>query len=153
MSNRVVKLCATFFYAGYLPFAPGTMASVAGFLLYIFLCRHMTLCALAFLFIVLVGFLTSGKIERLLNEKDPSCVVIDEVSGAMIAIFMLPLTPSVIVTAFFLFRAFDMFKIYPIDKLEDLKGATGIMMDDIIAGVYTNVTMQVALQLKGLFSL
>ena len=82
-----------------------------------------------------------------MNKKDPSCVVIDEVSGVMIALFMLPIIPSVLFTAFFLFRAFDMFKIYPANKIEKLPSSYGIMFDDIIAGIYTNMTMHIALKI------
>jgi len=82
-----------------------------------------------------------------MGQKDPSCVVIDEVSGIMIAFFMLPMVWPVSIITFFLFRAFDMFKIYPVNKFEEMKGGTGIMMDDIIAGLYTNITMQIAIRL------
>jgi len=73
--------------------------------------------------------------------------VIDEVAGVMIAFFLLPQTWAVMWTAFFVFRAFDMFKIYPGNKLEGVKGSGGIMLDDIMAGIYTNIVMHVALRL------
>ena len=96
----------------------------------------------------MIGFITSDIVEKVVGKKDPSCVVIDEVSGMMIALFMLPWTPAVVVTTFFLFRAFDMFKIYPMNKLEALGGGKGIMLDDIFAGIYANLTMQIALYLS-----
>ena len=153
MSNSLAKIFATFFYIGFMPFAPGTTASMAGMLVYFLLYRHMALYILAFVVLTLVGFLTAGRVEKNLNRKDPPCVVIDEVAGVMIALFMLPMTPSVIMTAFFLFRAFDMFKIYPANKLQALTGSLGIMMDDVVAGVYTNATMLLALKMKSLMIL
>ena len=71
--------------------------------------------------------------------------MIDEVSGMLIAVFLLPVDFKVYLIAFFLFRAFDMFKIYPINKLESLPGGKGIMMDDIVSGLYTNIIMQIVL--------
>ena len=63
---------------------------------------------------------------------------------------MLPLNFSVLITAFFLFRAFDMFKIYPAYKLEKIHGSVGIMMDDLVAGVYTCLVMHVVLRVVGM---
>ena len=88
--------------------------------------------------------------EALLGQTDPGCIVIDEVAGIMLALFLLPMTPVVIIVTFFLFRAFDMFKIYPVNKFEQLEGSTGVMMDDIIAGIYTNIVMQFAIRGAGI---
>jgi phosphatidylglycerophosphatase A len=63
----------------------------------------------------------------------------------------LPLSWPVVITAFFLFRAFDMFKIYPVNRLEEIPGGVGVMMDDIIAGLYTNLAMHLAIRLVALF--
>ena len=62
---------------------------------------------------------------------------------------LLPPAWPIIVTAFFLFRAFDMFKIYPVGLFERLEGSTGVMMDDIVAGLYTNIIMHIAIRLMG----
>ena len=150
MKTPTIKLLATFFYIGKFPFAPGTMASLAGAFLCIIFHQTPVLYALIFAAVTALGFLISGPMEDILQEKDPSSVVIDEVSGVMIAFFLLPMKIPVLITAFFLFRAFDMFKLYPINKFEELPGGIGIMMDDVIAGLYTFVTMQVALRIAGL---
>jgi phosphatidylglycerophosphatase A len=99
--------------------------------------------------VTMVGFLVSGRVEANLKKKDPSCIVIDEVAGGLIAFFLLPINFPVLITAYFLFRAFDMFKIYPVDRFESLPGSTGIMMDDLFAGLYTNIVMHLALRLSG----
>ena len=148
--NNLVRFCATFFYIGYLPFAPGSTATIAGALLYFALRQHLVVYVLLFAAITWIGFAVSGRMEDLCTEKDPSCIVIDEVSGVMIAFFMLPWNPPVVWTAFFLFRAFDMFKIYPVNKFEEHPGGTSIMMDDIMAGIYTNLTMHLAIRLAGM---
>jgi len=145
--NKIIRLITTFFYIGEIPIAPGTMASAAGALISIALLHNPILYLLVLVFVLLIGFLTCGRMEAIVKEHDPSNVVIDEVAGAMIAFFLLPLTVPVYVTAFFLFRAFDMFKIYPANRLENLRGGVGIMADDIMAGIYANVLMQIVIRI------
>ena len=150
MRDEKIRLLATFFYIGEFPLAPGSLASLAGVALYVLFYNNFFLYSFLLITLTAVGFLVSGRMETITGQKDPSCVVIDEVAGVMIAFFLLPLTPAVVCTAFFLFRAFDMFKIYPVNKFEEMEGGTGIMMDDIIAGIYTNLAMQIAIRLAGM---
>ena len=89
-------------------------------------------------------------IENGLNQKDPGIIVIDEVVGVMIALLGVPLTWSTAIIGFFLFRAFDMFKIYPINRFEALPGGWGIMLDDVMAGLYTNIALHLAVKYAGL---
>lgn len=149
MRDRLVRLLATCFFIGNVPVAPGSLASMAGTLLVIALYGHPGIHVFLFLLITLIGFAVSGRMEKLLGEKDAGCIVIDELSGVLLAFFALPLTPAVILTTFFLFRAFDMFKIYPVNKFERLGGAFGVMADDLWAGLYTNITMQLAIRWAG----
>lgn len=149
MFRNFNRLIATFFFIGYLPLAPGSAASLAGVMLAIIFYDNTFVYGTFFLLVTILGFLTTGDVEKTLNKKDPGCIVIDEVSGVMIAFWMLPLTVPVVITAFFVFRAFDMFKIYPANKFESMNGGVGIMMDDIVAGLYTNVIMHLALILQG----
>ena len=149
MSDKIVKFITTFGFIGYLPLAPGSMASVAGGLIAIYLSHSSLIYFVVWMIITVLGFIASDRMEAISGKKDPGCIVIDEVSGIMISFFMLPHTPAVLITAFFLFRAFDMFKIYPVNKLESLKGGVGVMMDDILAGFYTNIVMQLAIRWVG----
>ena len=146
----MTKLFSTFFYLGYFPFAPGSAASLAGVVLCYALKDHIGWYVAVWAVVTFLGFFFAGEMEKITEKKDPSCVVIDEVSGMMISLFLLPFNGPVVISAFFLFRAFDMFKIYPANKLESLSGACGIMMDDIAAGIYTNVIMQVVVRLVGI---
>ena len=150
MRDRLARILATFFYIGNVPLAPGSMASLAGMLLAIGLYGHPAVYIIFFLAITFLGFAVSTRVEKLLGQKDPSCIVIDEVSGVLFAFFALPLTPAVIVTTFFLFRAFDMFKIFPVNKFEEFEGSLGIMADDLWAGLYTNIVMQLAVRWAGI---
>lgn len=150
MSDKFARLMATWFYVGDFPVAPGTMASAVGMVMCFILSAHPVLYVVLGIIITYIGFKASDITEGLVGTKDPSCVVIDEVAGVMIAFFLLPITPAIAITTFFLFRAFDMFKIYPVNKLEEMKGGVGIMMDDLFAGLYTNIVMHLAIRFAGI---
>ena len=150
MPKSWIKVFATSFYIGYSPLAPGSLASLLGLGVSLLLRGNLVVYVLVTAVVLLLGFVAADRMEAIVQRKDPSCVVIDEVGGSLLAFFMLPATTPVLITAFFLFRAFDMFKIYPMNRLEKLPGGIGIMMDDIVAGIYTNVVMQIALRWAGM---
>ncbi len=144
--NKLVKTLATFFGLGYLPIMPGTFSSLIGVL--IFFSSHgnnLFLVLLAAVFILL-GFLVSGRAEKIFGAKDPPCIVIDEISGMLLSLVFLPYDIKIIVVAFLLFRLFDILKPFPINKIQGLGGGLGVMADDLIAGFYTNIILQVALR-------
>lgn len=117
MRNLLIKSIATVGGIGFLPAAPGTWATGVGVAIAYFLGNSMPAYSILLLVLLILGIMTSGILEKQLNQKDPGVVVIDEVVGVMIALWGLPLIWSVMICGFFLFRAFDMFKIYPINKL------------------------------------
>ena len=145
--NSISLLISTFFYLGYLPFIAGTFGSLAGILLFFWVKDSIFAYALVTLATLVLGFLFSGKAERALARKVPPCVVIDEVSGMLVALMFLPHQPAVMIIAFFLFRLLDTVKPYPANSLQRFKGSFGIMADDIVAAVYTNIVLQLALRL------
>lgn len=150
MIDRIARMIATFFYIGEIPVAPGTVASFAGALISISVSHNIALSVGVFFFLLIIGFFAADRLEKVLGKHDPSCIVIDEVVGVMLALFLLPITPKVFIIAFFLFRAFDMFKIYPANRLEDIKGGVGIISDDLLAGLYTNILMQILIRITGI---
>jgi len=148
--EKIVLLTATFFGIGYFPGIPGTAATAAGVAL-AFLLKGQALAYAAVVFVLLaLGVWSSGRLEKTLNRKDPGIVVIDEVVGILIALAGVPLTWPVAISGFFLFRAFDMFKIYPVNRLEAMPGGWGVMLDDVMAGVYTNIVLSIAVRWAGL---
>jgi len=151
MRDFLTKAIATVFGVGYFPVAPGTAATVVGVVIFYFLGNNLPLFTLLLLVLLFLGVVTTGLMEKLLNQKDPSIACIDEVVGVMMALWGLPLIWPVMIVGFFLFRAFDMFKIYPINKLETKPGGWGIMLDDCMAGVYTNIILRIALRCAGFF--
>ena len=151
MRDFLIKSIATVFGIGYCPVAPGTAATAVGVIIAYFLGNNLAVFTVILLGLLFLGVVTCGLLEKQLNEKDPPIACIDEVVGVMIALWGLPLIWPVMVCGFFLFRAFDMFKIYPINKLEARPGGWGIMLDDCMAGVYTNIILRIALRCAGFF--
>jgi len=147
LNKIIIKALSTFFYIGYLPFIPGTFGSIAGVFLFWFLKDNIQLYMLSVVFLIILGFSIAGRAERLLNRKDASCIVIDEVSGMLLGLIFIPYDIKLIIIGFFLFRLLDTLKPYPAGALEELKGSIGIMGDDIVAGLYTNIILQVVLRL------
>ena len=89
--------------------------------------------------IVVVGTWASNRVEEFLERKDPGMIVIDEVAGMMVSVALLPRTPAVLFCAFLLFRLFDIWKPFPAREAQALRGGVGVVVDDLIAGVYALV--------------
>ena len=133
----VWRFVATFFYLGKLPFAPGSCGSLGALLLWSFLPLTFSV-HLSFLIILFVlGVYSSNKIAKYLDDHDPSEVVIDEVVGMGISLFMLPHSLGFYLLAFILFRIFDIVKPWFIYRIQNLSGGWGIMLDDVLAGLFT----------------
>ncbi len=144
---RLIKLTSSVFYLGYLPFFPGTWGSLAGVLIYLLANQNKVLYSIITAAVIGLGFLVCTKAEEIYRKKDPPYVVIDELAGMLIALFLIPPKLFLIIIAFFLFRFFDIVKLGPIRKIEQLKGSKGIMLDDIFAGLVTNAIMQVIVRI------
>lgn len=146
IKDRIYLLISTFFYLGYIPFIPGTFGSLAGILLF-YLTQSNPVSYLLLTFILtILGFLTAGQTERALDKKDARVIVIDEVCGMLIGLMLIPLDIRLVIVAFLLFRLLDILKPYPAGWLQKLKGSMGIMGDDIVAGLYTNIILQIVLR-------
>lgn len=126
---------------------PGTFGSLAGLFLYYFVKHNSFMHMLLTLTLIIIGLLTAGRAERIFNRKDAGCIVIDEVSGMLLSLIFIPYDIRLVIIAFVLFRILDTFKPYPSDRLQSLRGGRGVMSDDILAGLYTNIILQVALRL------
>lgn len=141
-----VILVSTFFYVGFLPFIPGTFGSLAGLAVFYLIKNNSLFYLLVMLFLIILGFLVSGKAEGVLGRKDARPIVIDEVCGMLLSLIFIPYDFKLVVMGFFLFRLLDTLKPYPACYLQRLKGSTGVMGDDIIAGLYTNIILQAVLR-------
>ncbi len=130
------QLAATFFYLGRLPFAPGSWGSLGALILWIFLPLSFLLQLIIIILLFSVGIISSKKMADTMNDNDPSEVVIDEVVGMGIALFMLPHSLTIYSIAFILFRIFDIFKPSLIYRIQTLPNGWGIMLDDVLAGIF-----------------
>ena len=140
--SRLYKLIASVFYIGYLPVAPGSFGSLAALFLYYFLKGSPIALGIAIVACFLLGLLSAGKAEKLFGGKDSDEIIIDEFTGMLVSLYLLPPNMGYVVGAFLLFRFFDIVKPRPVDSLERLKGGLGVMADDLMAGLYTNLILQ-----------
>ena len=140
-----IKLVTTFFYVGYLPLIPGTFASVVGLLLYAGLRERFNLLIPTHIVIMTLGFLFCGKAAKLFSRRDPPQVVIDEVNGIFLSFLGLSADRFILLAGFCIFRVFDALKPYPANRFQRRWGSIGIMGDDIIAAIYTNLLLRLIL--------
>jgi phosphatidylglycerophosphatase A len=94
--------------------------------------------------VTLIGIWSGGRVERALGTKDPGVIVIDEVAGMMLSVVILPRSVAVLLTAFVLFRIFDVWKPFPARESQVLSGGLGVMLDDLIAGVYALLVLLIS---------
>lgn len=163
--DMVAFLCATAGGAGMMPFGPGTWGSLVGLGIVWGMVRILrdeplalqNWLIIASLLVTAVGIWAGNRAETIFARKDPGQVVIDEVSGQMITfVFFAPYLERLgdtwawwLIPGFILFRVGDILKPYPIDKLQDLSGGFGVMMDDVLAGIYAAVVLSVLLWIGG----
>ena len=148
--DRVAYAVATGAGAGFLPVAPGTFGAAEGVLLYLAAASlanalsipqggQLALMVVVSGVVLPIAVWSANRACRLLDLKDPGQIVIDEVIGQLIALIPLAsgLSLTRILIGFLLFRLFDIFKPYPIRRLEQLPGGAGVVADDVLAGVYS----------------
>ncbi len=141
--NFFENLLGSGFYTGYIPFASGTFGSLAGLIIFWIPGFEKPFILIpAIILFTFYGIYVGSKFE-VKYGKDPAECTIDEVVGMWISLILLPKTIIMSFVAFLIWRIFDIIKPYPAGKLEDLKGGLGIMMDDVAAGFYSLITVQV----------
>ena len=144
--GRFYTLVATGLGSGYSPVAPGTAGSVVGLVLFWPLARTgPAIQAAAILGVFFLGVVASAHLARRVGRKDPGLAVIDEVAGMWITLAWLEPGPLLWATGFFAFRAMDVLKPWPARSLEALPGGWGIMVDDVVAGLYAHLLLRVGI--------
>jgi len=145
--SLAVRLFASALFSGYSPVASGTFGSLVALAIYLIPGFEsplvITIVATA---VFVLGVRTSMIMEKRYGH-DPSKVTIDEVVGMWISLILLPKKIFVVIAAFLVFRFFDIIKPFPARKFDSMHGGFGIMMDDVIAGLYANVIIQLSLQI------
>lgn len=145
--NFVAKAISTFFYAGFFPLVPGTFASFLAAILVFLVKDNSFIYWIATAAFLISGFLFSGMAERIFHQKDARYIVIDEVAGMFLCLAFLPYDIRILLAGFFLFRILDTLKPFPAGRLQNLGGAPGIMLDDLVAAFYTNIILQIVFRL------
>jgi phosphatidylglycerophosphatase A len=148
MKRRLALLFATGCYVGMIPGAPGTYASLLTTVVFYLVHRvgfrivpelHVSVTCL----ITALGVLAASEVSRQRGQEDPSMVVVDEVAGQLVTFLFLPVTAVNLIAGFLLFRACDIWKPFPISRLERLGSGVGIVADDLAAGVYANLAVRI----------
>lgn len=149
--DKIIMFLATGFYSGNLPKAPGTWGSLMALVPWFFmrnmpLPSYLTLVAVIFV----VGCLLAGSAEKILDQADAGPIVIDEFVGMFITLAAAPSHPAAWIIGFFLFRFFDILKPFPCSWFDThIHGGFGIMFDDVIAGLYALICLQLLWMLIG----
>ncbi len=143
--EKTIMFLATGGFVGNIPFAPGTFGSLVG----LPFCFFLSLLSISFAAIFIIAFIVlaiwvAQETEKLIKEKDPGCIVIDEIAGMMVTLLGLPLDPFTVVAGFLIFRILDIFKPFPARMLErTIPGGAGVVLDDIAAGIWGNLILRI----------
>ncbi len=141
--EKFYKFIATGCFSGYLPWAPGTWGSGVGILIFILVSKLAWVPYLLFLTgIVALAIWSADRVAAISKEEDPKYVVIDEIAGYLVTMAFHAPTVAAIIIGFILFRIFDIVKPFPASWFEkNLPGGLGIVMDDVMAGIYANALL------------
>jgi phosphatidylglycerophosphatase A len=141
--NQVYHIIATLGFTGYIPYAPGTFGTAIGLFVILLIRPGDTVLLLLSIPVIIAGIVSAHHIEKVLG-KDSGHIVIDEFCGYLVSVMFLPKSTGYLIAAFVLFRLFDIFKPPPINRIErKISGGAGVMFDDLLAGVYANICLQV----------
>ncbi len=142
---------ASFFYVGHSPVMPGTIGALAGLLVYYVVKDNIVLYGFSIVFLFALGAIFSAEAEKIYKKKDAKAIVIDEVCGMLLTLYLLPYRVMVVIVGFIVYRFFDIVKPPPVRRVERLVGSWGVMLDDVIAAIYTNIILQVLVRVLHIF--
>ena len=144
--NTVIKFLATGLGVGYGPKMPGTYGSLLAVPLVWVLRGLDPLPMISFCFVFgILSIWVADRAEQLFGEHDSPKIVIDEIAGMLFTFILIPINWATLLAGFFLFRFFDIVKVPPIQQSQRLKGGWGVVVDDILAGIFANITLQIGL--------
>jgi phosphatidylglycerophosphatase A len=149
MRKLLALALATSLGVGYVPVASGTFGAAVGLVLWYVLPTSTAVQAGVIVALFVAGSWSGSIAEQHFGATDPSAVVLDEVMGMLITLFMNPVGWKGALLAFLLFRVFDVIKPYPANELERLPGGIGVMADDAMAAVYSNLALRLCIWLSG----
>ena len=150
--EKTVLFLATGAFIGYIPLAPGTLGSLWGLPIYWLLSQtSLTTAIVSTLILIGLAIWLAHVAEKIIHKKDPGCIVIDEVAGQVVALIGLPADWIWLAAGFVVFRCFDILKPFPIRTVERrISGGAGVVMDDVVAGILSNLVLRLIFYLKDL---
>jgi phosphatidylglycerophosphatase A len=150
--ERAVLFVATGCYIGTVPFAPGTFGSLIGLPVCFLLSRLNFLQSVVWILIlVFFAIAIASAAEKIIKQKDPGQIVIDEIAGLAVTFAGLPFNLKTVLAGFIIFRAFDILKPFPIRVLEKgVGGGSGVVLDDVLAGIYANLVVRFVIYITGI---
>jgi len=145
--DRAVLFLATGFFVGTVPFAPGTFGSIIGLPVCFLISRlNIYLSVIWTLLFIIFAIWVAAAALKILKKEDPAEIVIDEIAGLIVTFVGLPFTLKTAIAGFIIFRAFDIFKPFPIRTLEEkVAGGPGVVLDDVMAGIYGNIVLRLVI--------
>ena len=151
MVDKLAISIASGLGSGYSPVAPGTAGSVVGVIiavLFIILSGLNIFSGLIYILLIAVifavGVWSAGRAEVIYGEKDCGKIVIDEIAGMLVTLYLVPFDWRWLLAGFLLFRLFDIVKPFPARRIDQrVEGGWGVMLDDIAAGIYANIGLQI----------
>jgi len=148
----LARFLATVGYVGHAPVAPGTAGSLVALpVIWFAYPRLAPAVTLGFVLAACVAAIWAAQQQVSADHQDPQFVVIDEFVGQLIALLFVPIGVMTVAAGFFLFRLFDVFKPFPSRQSEKLPGGWGIVMDDVVAGIYANLALRAVIYLFDAF--
>jgi phosphatidylglycerophosphatase A len=150
--DRLVLLLATGFFIGYVPVAPGTFGTLIGLpLCYLLSGIQIGLSVILVALFIGLSITLASAAEKILSQKDAAQIVIDEIAGLLVTFVGLPFNLQTAVLGFIFFRVFDILKPVPIGWLDTrVSGGSGIVVDDVVAGIYANLVLRVIILVLGI---
>ncbi|CAB1062680.1 Phosphatidylglycerophosphatase A (EC [Olavius sp. associated proteobacterium Delta 1] len=144
LREKAVVFLATGFYIGNIPFAPGTFGTILGLPLgFVLAGLNFPLAIGCNVLFIAIAVWIANDAEKLLNKRDPGCIVIDEIAGMAVTLVGLPFNLTTALIGFIIFRILDISKPFPIRALDKrVSGGVGIVLDDVVAGIFANLLMR-----------
>ena len=144
MHQKIVIFLATGGYAGLSPVVPGTVGTLSAIpFALVFLIIPPPFYGVYVVGLIMSAIYIAGKAEQILAQKDPGCIVIDEIAGFVVALSIVPVTVYTLTAGFVIFRFFDILKAGPVRYFEtNFPGAAGVVLDDVMAGILTAVVLR-----------
>jgi phosphatidylglycerophosphatase A len=152
LNQKFIMFIATGFFSGKIPFAPGTFGTIAAMpFALVLLIIPSSFYGIYITGLILAAIYFADQAEKILDKKDPGCIVIDEIAGYVVTLSMVPVNIYTLAAGFFIFRFFDIVKCAPVRYFENnFSGGAGVVLDDIMAGIFSAIVLRI-LYLSGIF--